>query len=166
LLARLLGGDEPGAALAASFPGRFADETERELWWHTGWHHLRRVHALPMLEAAESRAVLTAAARFVFAREDGSDVVVPLRTVLAHGREPVVAVELARRAGELNRLMAALHPFYRNAGLSLVAALGTRPAAAARLDAACLAFEQDWRDAAELDAAAQAALDAMERRPR
>ena len=162
LLVRLLGGENADTALAATFPGRFSNGSERELWWQTGWHHLRRVHTLPTLEAAESRGLLAGAARFVLAHDDGSDVVTPLRAVLAHASEPLVDAELARRVTELNRLLPALHPFYRNAGLSLATALGTR--GAAKYEAVCAAFEQDWHDARELEAATTAALDALEKK--
>ena len=160
LLDQLLAGEEPATALAASFPGRFGSEMERELWWQTGWHHLRLVHAVPTWAAAESRALIAGATRFVFAQDDGSDVVTPLAAVLAHANEPLVRADLDRRVGELNRLIPALHPFYRNAGLSLVAALDTR--GAAKREAVVGAFERDWRDATELEAATTAALDALE----
>lgn len=163
LLHRLLGGETPVAALVASYPGRFANEGERELWWQTGWHHLRRARVLPGLEAAESRAELAELARFVFARGRG-DAVVPLREVLGQAREPVVEAELKRRSVALNRGLPALHPFYRNAALSLAEALAARGVAAKRREILCAVFEQDWRDANELEAASAAALDALERR--
>lgn len=165
MLRRLLGGDDGATALAASFPGRFANDGDRELWWQTGWHHLRRTHALPILEASDSRTELAALMRFVFLT-DGRDAVVPLAGVLTHAREPLVEAELRRRAGELNRLLPALHPFYRNAGLTLTEALGARGATAGAQAARVAAFEQDWRDARELEATASAALDALERRGR
>ncbi len=161
LLQRLLGGEAPEAALAASYPGRFASERERELWWQTGWHHLRRARVLPAFEAAESRAELAELARFVFTR-NGSDAVVPLGDVLAHAREPRVAADLKRRAAALNRVLTALHPFYRNAGLSLAEVLTASGATPERRAAWGATFEQDWRDANELAAASAAALDALE----
>ena len=167
LLQRLLAGEEPLAALAACFPERYADAAERELWWRTGYHHARRVRSLPALEIADSQAQLGALARFVFAAPDGErDTVVPLRDVLARRSEPIVAAELTRRAAELERLIPALHPFYRNAGLALAEALRTSPKNAARRATLPAAFEQDWRDAAELAAASAAALDGLEQRLR
>lgn len=163
LLHRLLGGEESAAAVAASFPGRFNNELERELWWQTGWHQLRRVRLLPTLEADESQRELEALSRFVFAAEDGRDAVIPLRVVLAHAREPIVEVELQRRTTDLNRLLPALHPFFRNAGLSLAAALAPGSGEARRNEAAS-AFDGDWRDAVELTSASHAALDELEKR--
>ena len=160
LLHRLLGGGNPGAALAASFPGRYANDDERELWWQTGWHQLRCARVLPGWEAAESRGELAEMVRFVFRRQ-GADAVIPLREVLERAGEPAVDRELKRRVVALNRGLTALHPFYRNAALSLADALAVRGADAARRDALCAAFEQDWRDATELEGASAAALDAL-----
>lgn len=163
LLSRLLGGDAPAAALAASFPGRFANESERELWWQTGWHEVRRVRILPTFTAAESRAELMQLTRFVYAR-DGRDEVKPLRVVLAHGTEPLVGEDLRRRATALQRMLPSLHPFYRNTGLSLAEILDVRSMPPAKRDAFCAEFERDWRDATELEAATTGALDAVEKR--
>jgi hypothetical protein len=163
LLHRLLGGEAPVAALAASFPGRYANDGERELWWQTGWQQLRRARVLPGWEAAESRVELAEMVRFVFTHQ-GEDAVMPLRAVLERAGEPVVDRELKRRAAAVNRLLTALHPFYRNAALSLADALAVRGAGAERRDAACAAFEQDWRDATELERASATALDALSAR--
>ena len=163
LLVRLLNGDDALVAVAISYPGRYRSALERELWWQTGYHHLCRGTALPSLEAVESREQLGALARFVFAgTSEDADVVVPLATTLAHAHEPVVAAELARRGTELSKLIRNLHPFYRNAGLSLgeaFAARNTRPSAREK---ACAAFEQDWRDAVELETSTRSALEALE----
>jgi hypothetical protein len=163
VLKRLLAGENPTAVVAAAGAGHFAHEDERELWWRTGWHHLRRVRALPIPEAAESRAEVAALARFVFARDD-VDEVVPLPTVLAHASEPIVEAELNRRAADLRRLLSSLHPFYRNAGLSLAEAFDASRIRPERRGALGAAFEQDWRDALELEAATTAALDAWEKK--
>ncbi|MBI4625183.1 MAG: hypothetical protein HY736_18430 [Verrucomicrobia bacterium] len=162
-LQRLLAGDDPMRVVAAGYGAHFANEDERELWWRTGWHHLRRVRALPTPEAAESRAELAALARFVFARDE-TDEVVPLRTVLAHAGEPIVEAELRRRATDLRRLLTSLHPFYRNAGLSLAEAFDASRSRPERREALCGVFDQDWRDAMELEAATTAALDALEKK--
>jgi len=52
-------------ALVQTYAGRYADPAERELWWQTGYHRLRRMHALPVLDAEESRRQLHALARLV-----------------------------------------------------------------------------------------------------
>jgi hypothetical protein len=166
-LRRLLAGGDAQAALAACYPGRFGGPESRELWWQTGWHHVRRVRVLPVLEAAESREQIGGLARFVFhAAEGDGDAVVPLRSVLERGGEPIVAAELARRAAELGRLTPLLHPFYRNAGLTLAAAVAPGAKNAKRCDELCATFEQDWRDGVELEQASTAALEAWERQQR
>lgn len=161
---RLLAGMDPQAALATCYPGRFFGVPARELWWQTGWHHARRVRNLPAMEASESRAALAALVRFVFATPDGeTDFVAPLGIVMMRRSEPLVAAELARRVAELRHLIPALHPFYRNAGLSLAEVWAAGPAEQAKLAELGAAFERDWSDAVELEAATNAALDALER---
>ncbi len=163
LLSSLLGGDEPAAALGASYPARFASADERELWWQSGWHHAVRGRTLPALDGPDSRAQLGALARFVFSGPNGeTDSVLPLENVLGRASEPIVASELSRRAAELGRLVTLLHPFYRNAGLSLADVFSAQTAKPAARAAACGAFARDWRDAIDLAAAAAAALDVVE----
>lgn len=162
-LRRLLAGEAPAGVLAAAYGAHFADEGERELWWRTGWHFLRRVRTLPSPEAAESRAELAALARFVFAQNE-TDEVMPLRTVMAHAGEPIVAAEIKRRATELRKLLPSLHPFYRNVGVSLAEVFGADLRRPERFAARCDAFEQDRRDADELAAATTSALDAWEKK--
>ena len=163
LLSSLLRGDEPAAALGASYPARFASADERELWWQSGWHHAVRGRTLPALDAADSRAQLGALARFVFSGANGeTDSVLSLEGVLGRAGEPIVASELSRRATELGRLVTLLHPFYRNAGLSLAEVFSARTAKPGARVIACAAFARDWQDAVDLDAATSAALDAVE----
>lgn len=163
MLARLLAGDEPRAALAVSFPGRFSSAEERELWWQTGCHHLRDVPGGRGLEAAESRRQLEQLGRFIFAAADGkSDVIVPLRSVLARSADPVAMAELTRRGAALKQLLPALHPFYRNAGLSLADVFEAGAVSGDQREARWTAFERDWKDATELEAASKTALDRLE----
>lgn len=165
LVRAVLAGDDPDVALTATFPGRFANEAERELWWQTGWHHVARARTLPALEAADARTQLGALMRFVFSDAAGEkDLVLPLAAVLARAAEPIVAAELTRRAAEVNRLVPVLHPFYRNAGLALGEALAARTTPAEKQAERVAAFEADWREARELEAATTAALDALEAR--
>ncbi|MBL9202677.1 MAG: hypothetical protein JNL39_19345 [Opitutaceae bacterium] len=165
LLTRLLRGDDPEIALAACYGDRFGLPADRELWWQVGWHHAVRARTLPVLSAAESRVLVGALARFVFAgAAEETDVVVPLPAALGRAEEPIVAAELARRAAELSRAVPTLHPFYRNSGLSLAEAFASRGAKPDKRAAASSAFAGDWRDALELEAATTAALDALEKR--
>jgi hypothetical protein len=162
-LRRMLGGEAPASAIGAIYAGRFGNAEERELWWQTGYHQARRTRTLPGLDVAESHAELLALQRFVVAEPAGdADRLIPMRTVLDHAGEPYVAAELQRRATELARLLPALHPFFRNAGLSLAELFAARQAGAVRRAEAARTFESDWRDALELAAASQAALDRLE----
>ena len=164
-LDRLLGGEEPLGALVACYPGRFVDVAERELWWQTGYHHFRLMRSLPTLEADESRRNLAELARFVFAGPtEATDAVVPFRRVLDNSHEPLVLAEIGRRRLQLERLIPRLHPFYRNAGLALDAALREGVKLPLRRGALLAAFEQDWRDGAELEESMNTALDGAGRR--
>ncbi|MBC7368521.1 MAG: hypothetical protein H7343_17205 [Undibacterium sp.] len=163
LRARLLAGEEPLAALATCYPGRFADAIDRELWWQTGWHHVRRLATQPQLGGAESRVILGDMARFVF-DVGGRDTVLPLRFALRQSEDPMVAALLAARAKELQRAIPGLHPFYRNAGLALAGCLAVKRRSGDELAAACAEFDREWGDAVELEATAREALDTRVRR--
>lgn len=165
-MARVLSGRPGDEALVASYPGRFSNVRERELWWQTGWHHVRRARALPTWESEESAREIELLARFVFAPSE-QDIVVPLGTLVAQVNDGLVAGEFGRRAAELRRITPALHPFYRNAGLSLLDLFTeARMAAPARREALVAAYESDWRDAVELAAATKSVLDDWEQRRR
>ncbi|MBM3842330.1 MAG: hypothetical protein FJ397_03535 [Verrucomicrobia bacterium] len=168
LLARLLAGGDPQAMVAQAYPGRFGGPDERELWWQTGWHYHLRQRVLPGLEAEEARELLATLARFVFADEAGADRLPPLAEVLARRSEPLVAAELARRGVDLGRSIAGMHPFYRNAALTLAEAfaLGAGPEADRRREALLAQWERDWADGRALEAATTEALDRWEARRR
>ena len=154
---RLLAGADPEVALAECFSGRFADASERELWWQTGWHHLRRARTQPQLGSVEARAALTDLARFVFMVGE-ADAVVPLRSILSRRAETVVKAALAERRAELQRLLPALHPFYLNAGLALADCFA--PTLKAQdLELKVAEFAREWDDALDLEATSRAALD-------
>lgn len=158
----VLRGTAADEMLTTAFPGRFASVRDRELWWQTGWHHVRRLNAFPLMDSQESAHAIARLARFTFA-PGNEDVVVPLRTVLAHGADTIVSDDLQRRAAELQILGPALHPYYRNAGLSLLEVfLKGKVVSANRQAALVAAFEEDWRDGVEIEATAKAALDAFE----
>ena len=159
---RLLRGDEPLAALAGCFPGRFDDAAEKELWWQTGWHAVRRVRTLPMMGSTESRLFLTDLARVVVA-VGGDDVVVPLRFALRQTHEPAVAALLAVKALELERVLPALHLFYRNAGVSLAECLSPGKEPASDGDERAAAYERDWALGFELENRSREILNAAER---
>jgi hypothetical protein len=168
LLARLLAGGDPQAMLAQAYVGRFGGADDRELWWQTGWHHHLRQRVLPGLEAEEARGMLATLSRFVFADEGGADRLVPLADVLARRSEPLVAAELARRGADLGRSVAGMHPFYRNAALTLAEAfaLPAGPDGDRRKSVLGAQWERDWADGLALEAATHAVLDRWEARLR
>ena len=163
--ARLIRGEAGSAALAAGFPGRFADAAERELWWQTGFHHARRIANSPQLGSAESRRIVGDLGRFVFGM-GGVDAVVPLRFVVRRREEPAVAAALSRHAADLRPRLAALHPFYRNAGLALQACLEPAKAAAPEIERRVDEFEREWTDGVELEATTRSILDAYSAKQR
>jgi len=154
---RLLAGADPEVALAECFSARYADALERELWWQTGWHHLRRARTQPQLGSMEARAALTDLTRFVF-NVGEADVVVSMRSILSRREEPVVKAALAERSSELQRLLSALHPFYLNAGLALSDCF-VPTLKAQDLELKVSEFEREWDDALDLEMTTRAALD-------
>jgi hypothetical protein len=162
-LRTVLAGEPALRAFSSSFPGRFASAEERELWWQTGWHHVRRARTLPGLDAEESRREIARLARFVVMQGD-TERVLTLRGALAHGQPRWLQDDLNQRVAELTRIAGALHPFFRNAGLSLAEAFRAAGTSAAKQEVVCQQFESDWRDARELQVATRAALDRLEQR--
>ncbi len=158
---RLLGGDEPSAALAACFPARFGDAADRELWWQVGWHSVRRVRSLPMWGIVESRNALTDLARLVLA-VGGEDAVLPLRFALRRRDEPAVAAAMATRAAELDRMLPVLHPFYRNVGLALADCFARGKGGPADADKLAAEFERELADGLDLETTSRRMLDAFE----
>lgn len=161
LLRRVLNGEPAATALDLTFGERFRGEADRELWWRTGLEQALRARTLPGLEADESRVALENLARLIVLGEDG-DRAVPLAEMLAHAAEPYVAAEIARRSSEAARLAPSAHPFFRNAALSLVEALGSAAASTDRQLELTRAFANDWDTGVKLMRASAAALDAFE----
>jgi len=111
-----------------------------------------------------AKLIASAAARFVFAAPDADrDVVLPLAEAVLHPPDGLLDAEIGRRRQRLERLVPALHPFYRNAGLALAEVFAARVRPPAQRATALAAYAQDWRDAEELAALTTAALDRWER---
>ncbi len=164
LLRAVFGGTDTAAALWQFFGNYFKDDTERELWWQVGWHTQLRQAAQAGDTAAETRAWLAENARWTARRAAGGDdePLAPDEVFAARAR-PWVTEELARRLARIRAGLATVHPFYRNAALSL-----------GRLHEAALAGEsnkfaqaqsdlaRDIADGRELEQTATAALDELE----
>jgi hypothetical protein len=164
LLRAMLGGEDPLAALGRIYGGYFNDDTARELWWQVGWHSQRRLAAAAVNTAADSRAWVAGRARWV-ARRGDADILLGLDDVYAARQEPWVAAEVQQRIGQLRGELGSnlLHPFFRNAAVSLgrayeAARVGNQGAfAVAAADA-----ERDYADGLELEKASDTALNQLE----
>lgn len=159
MLATLLAGGDSADAIQRQFGIALA--SEGEIWWRTGWHHYRRIPVLPGLSAAESRAMLADAIRQVWLKA-GVETVVPPDDWPELAGTAAGRTTLNQAAQRISRCTAMLHPFYRNAALSLVAALNAAGSTTSEAFAATRAhFEADWQEATALEAASATALDAL-----
>lgn len=164
LLGALLGGEDPVAALGRIYGGDFHDDPARELWWQVGWHSQRRLFATAVDNAADSRAWVTDRARWV-ARSGDADILLSLDEVFAARQAPWVAAELQQRIGQLKGGLGTnlLHPFYRNAAVSLGRAYeAARAGNRSGFGLAEADLDRDCADGVELETAAEGALDQME----
>lgn len=164
LLRAILGGEDPAQAVGRIYGGDFTADAARELWWQVGWHAQRRLSAQAVETAADSHAWVVGRARWV-ARRGDTDVVLNLDEVFAARREPWVAAELGQRIGQIKGELGSnlLHPFFRNAALSLGRAYeAVRVGDAHAFAVAKADTEHDYADGVELETAADAALDQLE----
>jgi len=120
LLRAVLGGTETLAALPLYYGDYFKDDAARELWWQVGWQAQLRQAAQAGETPAESRQWLVERAHWT-ARltKDAPDAELTLDEVYAARAEAWVTRELAERLAELRAGLGTVHPFYRNAALSL-----------------------------------------------
>jgi len=161
-LRAILGGAEPMQALQPAFGRAWKDPAERELWWQVGFYNESRNAVLPLLSMEETRNWLADRCRWLVLRS-GYEQVLSLDDLWAFRKEPWVKTGLAKRAEQLQNQLARLHPFYRNAAISM----GRMYQAAVKGDekefkAAQAALSQDAVDGRELENETGAALDALE----
>jgi hypothetical protein len=160
-LQAILGGADGVRALQRTYGGLWRDEATRELWWQAGFYHQRNLHLLPMLTAEESRAWLADRSRWLAVQAGRERVLTPDGLWNAR-QEPWVQAELKERTRQLQTKLAVIHPFYRNAVISMgqmnEAALKGK---AADFKNATDALARDAEDGRELEEATAAALDAM-----
>jgi hypothetical protein len=163
-LRAVFGGEDSVAALQRLYGNYFNDDAARELWWQVGFHSQRRQAVQAIETAAESRAWLAERARWL-ARRGEDEVALGLDEVFAARSEHWVADELGQRLAQLRAGLAAggLHPFYRNAAMSLGRVYdATQTGDRKKFDAAQADLFRDVADARELEQAAGAALDRLE----
>ncbi|AHF89405.1 hypothetical protein OPIT5_03105 [Opitutaceae bacterium TAV5] len=163
-LRRLTAGDDPAKTLADFCGERWADNRERELAWQTGFEIERGRKQLPLHTPAESRLWLRdyywLAARN---RDAGRDVQLAPDDLYAVRQQPWVSESVALRLSLLEPQIPAIHPFYRNAALSLGRIwTAVRDGKEKDFHAACAAFVEDMNIARDLEDETADLLDAAE----
>jgi hypothetical protein len=165
-LRRLTAGEDPLKTLAGFCGERWADNRERELDWQTGFETGRGRKTLPLHTPAESRLWLRdyywLAARNLDA---GRDVQLAPADLYAVRRQPRVRESVALRLSLLEPQLPAIHPFYRNAALSLGRIwTAVRDGKGKDFHAACAAFVEDMNIARDLEDETANLLDAAEQK--
>lgn len=161
-LSALLAGTDPLRALPAVYGTVLKDAATRELWWQVGYYNKSRSSALPLLTADDTRNWLADRCRWL-AIKDGREQVLSLDDLWVARQEAWVKAELTERSHQLQLMLSRLHPFYRNAAISM----GLMYQSALKGDeeqfkAAEKALSQDASDGRELEAATGSALDELE----
>lgn len=163
-VAALLAGEAPGLALTRVYgPGLARPEkAELELAWRTSLAAMAREQATPLLGAEESRRQLERLARAVLTpTEGGPERVWELGALTAAEARGYPAAEREERARWLTANLARMHPFYRNAAVSLGRCWQAQERGD---DAAREGALQEWRadfaTGLELERGSAAALDA------
>ena len=161
----MLGGEDTAAALTRLYADYFKDDGARELWWQVGFYAQNRQAAQAIETAAESRVWLAERVRWP-ARRGENEVTLDLEEIFSARTAPWVADELRQRLAQLRAGLATgrLHPFYRNATMSLGRAYDAARAGDAKAFTAAQAdLLRDIADGRELEQASKAALDALDK---
>ena len=160
----VLGGLDPVDSLPRNYQGLWANALAMELWWQTIFQHQRRIRALPVMTAVESRAWMSDRSRWLAGRE-GREVVLPLGELITLRSEPWVLAELKKRALQTRETLGVLHPYYSNAALSMGRLYEAAAKGSARDFKTALAdFERDALDGRELEDTINAVLDTAPRK--
>ena len=165
-LRRLLGGADPLQALEEVYGGAWKNPAARELWWQTGFCDVRTRSTLPLMTMPETRDWLADRCRWL-AVKNGREQVLSFDDLWTARKETWVKNGMTERAQQIENQLLRLHPFYRNAAISL----GRMYQAAVKgaeveFKAAKQAVSQDAKDGHELEAVTTEALDGLEARPR
>ena len=163
LLRAVLGGEDTAIALAQLYGDFFQDDAARELWWQVGFYAQSRQAAQAIETATESRVWLAERSRWL-ARRGEDEVTLDLEELFSARTEAWVAAELRQRLVQLRAGLATgrLHPFYRNAIMSLGRTYEAALAGNAKVFAAAEAdLIRDIADGRDLEQAAKVALDAL-----
>jgi len=160
----VLGGADPMKALRDNYGAAWKDETSRELWWQVGFHDERLTSTVPLMSMEETRNWLADRCRWL-AIKDGREQVLALDDLWTLRKTPWIKNGMEERSQQLQNLLPRLHPFYKNAAISM----GRMYQAAGKgaeeeFKAAKQALSQDAIDGRELENATGAALDELEAR--
>ena len=160
-LRSILAGENPVQTLQGTYGALWTDTATRELWWQVGFYHQSRLHGLPLLTQEESRTWLADRSRWLGIIE-GREQALGLESICAWRKQSEIKTELADRVRQLKEMLAVIHPFYRNATISMGAMYeAALKGKEADFNAAKAALESDAVDGRELEDATGAALDAL-----
>ena len=160
-LRSILAGENPVQTLQGTYGALWTDTATRELWWQVGFYHQSRLHGLPLLIQEESRTWLADRSRWLGIIE-GREQALGLESIWAWRKQSEIKTELADRVRQLKEMLAVIHPFYRNATISMGAMYeAALKGKEADFNAAKAALERDAVDGRELEDATGAALDAL-----
>ncbi len=160
----ILGGADPMKALQDNYGTAWKDADSRELWWQVGFHNERLTSTVPLMSMEETRNWLADRCRWL-AIKNGREQVLALDDLWTFRKESWIKTGMVERSQQLQNQLPRLHPFYKNAAISMgrmYQAAGK--GAAEEFKAAKLALSQDATDGRELEAASGAALDELEAR--
>ncbi len=165
-LRALLGGADPMQTLQEIYGGAWKNPAARELWWQTGFCDVRTNSTLPLMTMPETRDWLADRCRWL-AVKNGREQVLSFDDLWIARKETWLKNGMTERAQQIENQLLRLHPFYRNAAISL----GRMYQAAVKgseveFKAAMQAVSQDAKDGQELEAATTESLDGLEARPR
>jgi hypothetical protein len=160
----ITGGADPMKALQDNYGTAWKDADSRELWWQVGFHNERLTSTVPLMSMGDSRDWLADRCRWL-AVKNGREQVLALDDLWTLRKESWIKTGMVERSQQLQNQLPRLHPFYKNAAISM----GRMYQAAGKgseeeFKAAKLALSQDATDGRELEAASGAALDELEAR--
>ncbi len=162
----ILGGAEPMQTLQDVY-GSDAwkkDPALRELWWQVGFHDERLTSTVPLMSMEETRNWLADRCRWL-AVKGGREQVLGLDDLWTFRKESWIKTGMVERSQQLQNQLPRLHPFYKNAAISMGRMYqAADKGAEEEFKAAKQALSQDAIDGRELETATGAALDALEAR--
>jgi hypothetical protein len=161
-LRAIMNGTDPIQALPAIYGSELKDPAMRELWWQVGYYSKCLTPALPLMSMDDTRNWLADRCRWLAAK-NGREQVLSFDDLWTARKERWIREELTKRAEQLQSQLLRLHPFYRNAAISM----GRMYQAIVKGDeaefkSAAKDVAQDAADGREMEAATGEELDKIE----